>query len=105
MKITEHLVGPPSANEPDDVGVYVCKQEGVGARCAQTPGRNIGFKEAEGGAQDFNTGADFLCDSRSSDWLFLKVWTVGCPGKRGTWRGTIFAEICDPTDNCTNWTE
>ena len=80
MKITDHLVGPPLADDPDDFGVYAHKQEGVGTRCAQTPGQNIGFKETEGGAQDFNTGADFLCDSRISDWFCLEVCTVKGPG-------------------------
>ena len=76
MKITEHLVRPPVDNELDDVGVYVCQQEGGGAGHMQTPDWNIGFEETEVGAQDLNTGTDFLGDSRGSDRFSLEAWTI-----------------------------
>ena len=54
MKVAEHFVRAPAPNETDDVGVYTCAEEGVGARGAEATGRYIGGKEAKRGPEETN---------------------------------------------------
>ena len=52
MKVAQHLVGPPAADELDAASVNVCTKEGHGPRGSQGASRHVVGKEAIHCTQD-----------------------------------------------------
>ena len=41
MKVVEHFIRAPAANESNDAGINVCREKGICTSCTETAYRNI----------------------------------------------------------------
>ena len=51
VKVAEHFIGPPAANQADDIGVNLCKKESHRVPSTEGLGRDVNGEEAKRGAQ------------------------------------------------------
>ncbi len=58
MKVTEHFIRTPSADEVNDIRVNLCKQEGCCPCRTKTPSGNVRWEEAKLRAQRRDRGVD-----------------------------------------------
>ena len=52
VKVSEHLVGLPSAKEADAIGIDIRTEESHGAGCPQGPGGHVQGEKTVGGSEN-----------------------------------------------------
>ena len=93
VKVSEHLVRAPAAQELNDVCVNLGTEESHGARCAERSSRNVCGKKtklrAEKSAGPFEGG----CNVTRSDWFKPVMAGIPIGGQRGGWRSIVLPEV------------
>jgi len=69
VEVAEHLVRPPAAKEPNDIGVDFGDQEGHGSTCSKGAGRDLGRDEAEVSAKEAHCHPEVMGDDGWGDTL------------------------------------
>jgi hypothetical protein len=54
MEVTKHFIGPPAANQADDIGVNAGNKEGHGTAHMSRAGHDVFWEKTDGGAEGRN---------------------------------------------------